>query len=147
MASQLLRAKSWAGTILIFGCLTSSASAQSRATETASAADSSSAAPQKWSSPDYIHWLEERSMLKQSEELTAATPDKSGQRRHPFAQPQPEAALEQAPVWLLAYPGSVMTSEGRSVIATWSDPKLWGCASGDRHHAFAHRAGQPGRKH
>src|SRR5262249_17136589 len=98
-ASQLIHTKSWAGAILILGCLTSSVSAQSATTENAPAADSS-AGQQKWSSPDYIHWLEERSMLKQSEDLTVPTPDKAAQRRHPFAQPQPEAALEQAPVWL-----------------------------------------------
>src|SRR5215471_2437585 len=109
-ASQLMSAKIWTGAILIFGSLTSSSRAQSATTETARAADSSSLAQQKWSSPDYIHWLEERSMLKQSEELAVPTPDKAAQRRHPFAQPQPEAALEQAPVWLLAYPGSVITS-------------------------------------
>jgi trehalose synthase len=124
-ASELIRAKSWVAAILIFGCLTSSAIAQSATTGNPPAADSSSAAQQKWSSPDYIHWLEQHSMLKQSEELAVPTPDKAAQRRHPFAQPQPEAALEEAPVWLLAYPGSVITSDGQSVIATWSEPKLW----------------------
>src|SRR5690242_9203118 len=76
--SQLIRGESWAPAILIFGCLTSFANAQSATTETAPAADTSSAAQQKWSSPDYIHWLEERSMLKQSEELTVPRPTRRG---------------------------------------------------------------------
>ena len=47
------------------------------------------------------------------------------QWRHPYGTPQPREAVRHASVWLLDYPGSVITRPGRSVIATWADPALW----------------------
>src|SRR5439155_18389549 len=39
--------------------------------------------------------------------------------------PQPREAVRAASVWLLDYPGSVITPPGESVLATWGDPRLW----------------------
>jgi trehalose synthase len=106
--------------ILIAHCLAPSALAQP-----ATAPASKPANTQQWTSPAYIDWLERRSMLKQSEELAPGVSGKGAQWQHQFAEPQPHAAIQQASVWLLAYPGSVLTRPGESVIATWGDPKLW----------------------
>jgi maltose alpha-D-glucosyltransferase/alpha-amylase len=107
--------------IFIVSCLASSATAQKEAAPGAE----SSGTQQQWSSPQYIEWLEQRSMLKQSEEFAHDISGKARQWQHPYAEPQPRAAIERAPVWLLAYPQSIITRRGESVIATWADPKLW----------------------
>jgi trehalose synthase len=106
--------------ILIAYCLAHFALAQP-----ATVPASKPANTQQWSSPAYIDWLERRSMLKQSEELTPRVSGKGAQWQHQYAEPQPRAAIEQASVWLLAYPGSVITRPGESVMASWGDPKLW----------------------
>ena len=94
---------------------------------------------QPWNSPAYIDWLEQRSMLKQSEQLAPLVSGKGAQWQHHYAEPQPRAAIQQASVWLLAYPGSVITRPGESVMASWGDPKLWEASRGYRHHSFAYR--------
>ena len=70
-------------------------------------------------------WLEERSMLRQAREAAVAVSGRPEQWRHPYGTPQPREAVRHASVWLLDYPGSVITRPGRSVIATWADPALW----------------------
>lgn len=50
---------------------------------------------------------------------------KGRQWRHAYAKPQPRAAVRAVPVWVLAYPGSVMTRPGQSVVAAWADEELW----------------------
>src|SRR5262249_8037082 len=45
--------------------------------------------------------------------------------RHVYGRPQPRDAVRRASVWLLDYPGSVVTRPGQSVLATWGDPRLW----------------------
>jgi maltose alpha-D-glucosyltransferase/alpha-amylase len=42
-----------------------------------------------------------------------------------YAEPQPRAVVQRASVWVLGYPGSVVTRPGQSVIGTWADPDLW----------------------
>lgn len=64
-------------------------------------------------------------MLKQSEDLAPRVSDKGAQWQHQYAQPQPREVIRQASVWLLAYPGSVITRPGESVLASWGDPELW----------------------
>ena len=74
---------------------------------------------------EYVDWLEARSMLKQSQQLSSKLSGKGAQWQHEFAEPQPRAAIRQASVWLLAYPGSVITRPGETVIASWGDRQLW----------------------
>jgi trehalose synthase len=79
----------------------------------------------KWNDREYIGWLEERSMLQQARRMSRMVSGRAVQWRHPYGEPQPREAVEAAPVWLLAYPGSVITRPDESVIASWADPKLW----------------------
>src|SRR5262245_17885165 len=81
--------------------------------------------PAAGTNPKYVRWLEERSMLFQAAEQARALSGSSAQWRHPFARPQPRAAVRRAPVWLLDYAGSVIPRPGKSVLATWGDPELW----------------------
>jgi trehalose synthase len=45
--------------------------------------------------------------------------------RHPYAEARPRAASAVASVWFTAYPGSITTRPGESVLATLADPALW----------------------
>src|SRR6478735_1990396 len=81
---------------------------------------------ERTSSPmEYVKWLETRSMLSQSGKLSRELSGKSAQWHHEFAEPQPRKAIQQASVWLLSYPASVITRRGETVIATWGDDELW----------------------
>lgn len=73
----------------------------------------------------YISWLEERSMLFQAREQARHISGNGVQWRHPYGDPEPREAVGTASVWLLDYPGSVITHPGKSVIATWGRPELW----------------------
>jgi maltose alpha-D-glucosyltransferase/alpha-amylase len=81
--------------------------------------------PRPAADPAEVRWLEEHSMLRQARDAAAAVSGRAEQWRHPYATPQPRQAVRHASVWLLDYPGSVVTRPGRSVIATWADPALW----------------------
>jgi len=106
--------------LLVSSCLSRPAIAQ----RTAAPAAKQSAVEQASSALEYCQWLEQRSMLKQSEEL-ASISAKRAQLQHQYAEPQPRAAIEQAPVWLSAVPESVIERPGTSIIGTWGDPELW----------------------
>ena len=73
----------------------------------------------------YIRWLEERSMLFQAAEQAQSISGQGAQWRHAYGDPQPREAVQQASVWLLDYPGSVIPRPGKSLVATWGDPELW----------------------
>ncbi len=75
--------------------------------------------------PAEVRWLEERSLLLQARDASALVSGRAEQWRHPYGTPQPREAVHHASVWLLDYPGSVVTRPGRSVIATWADSTLW----------------------
>src|SRR5437763_14498808 len=64
-------------------------------------------------------------MLFQAGEEARLVSGRGVQWRHPYAEPRPRDVVKQASVWLLDYPGSVITRPGRSVIATWGDPAFW----------------------
>jgi trehalose synthase len=78
-----------------------------------------------WIAPEYIDWLERRSMLDQSRQLLPRVSGQAMQWLHEYASPQPRAVVQKASVWVLGYPGSVITRPGESVIETWGDPSLW----------------------
>ena len=73
----------------------------------------------------YVRWLEERSMLFQAAEQAQSISGRGAQWRHAYGDPQPREAVQQASVWLLDYPGSVIPRPGKSVVATWGNPELW----------------------
>src|SRR5262245_62738301 len=72
---------------------------------TAPAAGQVPAAPPKGTEPAYVRWLEERSMLHQAALQARRVSGTPAGWRHPYAAPQPEAAVRRAWVWLLAYDG------------------------------------------
>jgi trehalose synthase len=73
----------------------------------------------------YVRWLEDRSMLFQAGQQARSISGNAVQWRHAYGEPQPREAVKRASVWLLDYPGSVITRPGKSVIATWAEPDLW----------------------
>jgi trehalose synthase len=74
---------------------------------------------------DEVRWLEARSMLVQARDAAATVSGRPVQWQHRYGEPQPREAVRHASVWLLDYPGSVVTPDGKSVVATWADPALW----------------------
>lgn len=74
---------------------------------------------------DYVNWLEERSMLHHAGNQAELLDGAGEQWRNPFGEPQPKKVVKAHSVWLLHYPGSVITKPGESVIATLGDPALW----------------------
>lgn len=75
--------------------------------------------------PDYIRWLEQRSMLFQAGEMSDLLDGTGAQWRHPYSTPEAAQVVKEHSVWLLHYPGSVITRPGESVIHSWGDPQLW----------------------
>ncbi len=74
---------------------------------------------------NYIRWLEDRSMLHQAARHARAVSGSGIQWLDRYAKPQPREAVRQASVWLLDYPGSVITKPGQSIVATWADAERW----------------------
>jgi hypothetical protein len=74
---------------------------------------------------EYVHWLEERSMLYQASQQARLVSGSSVQWRRPYGEPQPHQVVKRASVWVLDYPGSVIPRPGKSTLATWGDPALW----------------------
>jgi len=80
---------------------------------------------QTWFDEHYVAWLEKHSMLGQANALAAELRGSDLPWQHRYAQPQPREAVKAASVWLLNYPGSVITRPGESVIGAWAEPELW----------------------
>ena len=76
-------------------------------------------------SEETIRWLVEQSMLEQARRGAVAYSGQGRMWRHPYAEAQPRAAAAKASVWFSAYPASVITRPGDSVLATLGDPALW----------------------
>jgi trehalose synthase len=102
----------WIHTVALL-CATSSAFGQAQRVEAVE-------------SPAYIQWLEERSMLRQSQALAQRYSGNAAQWQQPYGKPQPHAASSRASVWFTAYPASTIASKsGASVLATLADERLW----------------------
>jgi trehalose synthase len=74
---------------------------------------------------EYVQWLVERSMLRNAKVAAMRYAGQSRQWQRPYAEAKPRAAIAIASVWFTAYPLSVITEEGKSVLATLGDPGLW----------------------
>jgi trehalose synthase len=74
---------------------------------------------------EYVQWLVGESMLHTAKANARKYAGQSRQWQRPYAQSRPRAATAIASVWFTAYPGSIMTAEGKSVLATLGDPALW----------------------
>lgn len=75
--------------------------------------------------PTYIQWLIERSMLHSAQVLARDYSGRGEMWLYPYAETQPRAASARASVWLAAYPPSIVTRPGESVLRTLGDPALW----------------------
>jgi trehalose synthase len=75
--------------------------------------------------PDYINFLEQNSMLFQADQEADKISGMGMQWGNDFGKPESTQLVQQASVWLLYYPGSVITKQGVSVIGTWADPQFW----------------------
>ena len=73
----------------------------------------------------YVSWLQRESMLTRAGELAAQFSGSAGRSQNPFAQSNPQAAVEKASVWFTAYPRSMTTKIGRSFLGTLADDDLW----------------------
>ncbi len=92
----------------------------------AGAAEPAAAANEVVADTAYVQWLEERSMLHQSQVLALRYSGNSIQWQHPYGTPQPRAAVSRAPVWFTAYPAStIAAAPGVSVLSTLADERLW----------------------
>jgi trehalose synthase len=75
--------------------------------------------------PVYVDWLIRQSMLHDAEQIASQFSGRGSMWQNPFAHPNPDAAIETAPVWFTAYPISMVTRPGRSFLATLADESLW----------------------
>src|SRR5271156_4672754 len=74
---------------------------------------------------DYIQWLVRESMLHNCRISARKYAGQSRLWQRPYAEARPEAAIALASVWFSAYPPSIITAEGKSVLATLGDANLW----------------------
>ena len=74
---------------------------------------------------DDLGWLLDRAMLETGTALRAAVSGHGDQWRRPYAESRPRAASAMASVWFSAYPSSIVTRPGESVLGTLGDPALW----------------------
>ncbi|KJV33815.1 maltose alpha-D-glucosyltransferase [Luteibacter yeojuensis] len=79
--------------------------------------------------PSAIEQLAAESMLAQARAMAVAFSGTGRMWQHPYAIPRPRSASAIAPVWFTAYPASIITGEGESVLKTLSDPSLWSALS------------------
>jgi trehalose synthase len=78
---------------------------------------------------EYVDWLVEQSMLHNAKKLATRYAGQARLWQQPYAETQPRAASALASVWFTAYPASVVTRAGESVLQTLGDHKLWGALS------------------
>ena len=75
--------------------------------------------------PAALQWLIEHSLLHSAEELARTYSGQGHMWMHPYAATDPRTASARASVWFAAYPPSIITRPGESVLATLGDSALW----------------------
>src|ERR1700758_2081062 len=70
-------------------------------------------------SPQYIQFLEQNSMLFQADQEASNISGMGVQWQHHFSDSEPAQLVKKASVWLLYYPGSVITQPNQSVLGLW----------------------------
>jgi len=81
--------------------------------------------PATGDNPDYVQWLVEESMLGDAKAFAKQFTGQGSMWQNPFADPDPRAAIDKAPVWFAAYPISLITKAGHSFLGTMGDQALW----------------------
>ena len=74
---------------------------------------------------DYVKWLVDQSMLGNAKLSARKYAGQSRQWQRPYAEAKARAAIAMASVWFTAYPPSVITARGVSVLKTLGDASLW----------------------
>ena len=75
--------------------------------------------------PDHVRWLVERSMLNAAKQRAKLYSGQARLWQRPFAHARPRDASAIASVWFTAYPASMVTREGESVLQALGDETLW----------------------
>ena len=75
--------------------------------------------------PDYVGRLVEQSMLHNARLYAERYGGQGRFWQRPYAEARPRAASAVASVWFTAYPPSIVTKDGESVLKTLGDPTLW----------------------
>ncbi|WP_122447857.1 maltose alpha-D-glucosyltransferase [Pseudomonas viridiflava] len=73
----------------------------------------------------YVDWLVEQSMLNAARQRAKTYSGQGRLWQHPFALARPRDASAIASVWFTAYPASIVTREGGSVLEALGDETLW----------------------
>ncbi|MBB1509885.1 maltose alpha-D-glucosyltransferase [Tessaracoccus sp. MC1756] len=73
----------------------------------------------------YVEWLEEQSMLHDANQISRQVAGKHLMWAHPYAHPDPRAAVQRASVWFTAYPLSHMTDRAQSFLGSLGSQELW----------------------
>jgi trehalose synthase len=76
-------------------------------------------------SANYINFLEQNSMLFQADQEANTISGMGVQFQHHFDDPETSQFVQTASVWLLYYPGSVITEPGQSVLGLWGADQYW----------------------
>jgi len=75
--------------------------------------------------PQYVQWLEQQSMLAAARERARLYSGQGRLWQKPFAHTRPRDASALASVWFTAYPASIVTAEGGTVLQALGDETLW----------------------
>jgi trehalose synthase len=73
----------------------------------------------------YVEWLVEQSMLNAAKQRAKLYGGQGRLWQRPYALARPRDASAIASVWFTAYPASIITREGGSVLEALGDEKLW----------------------
>jgi trehalose synthase len=73
----------------------------------------------------YTQWLEKQSMLYTADKISEDISGRGIQWQHQYAKPQTKEVVSTASVWVLGYPGSMITRPDESVLHFWGDEGLW----------------------
>ncbi|WP_426139426.1 maltose alpha-D-glucosyltransferase [Pseudomonas sp. DWP3-1-2] len=73
----------------------------------------------------YVDWLVEQSMLNAAKQRAKLYSGQGRLWQRPFAEARPRDASAIASVWFTAYPASIVTREGGSVLEALGDEALW----------------------
>jgi trehalose synthase len=77
------------------------------------------------SDSDYIEWLEKQSMLYTAQKISENITGHGIQWRETYGRTETREIVAQGSVWVLGYPGSMITRPGESVLHLWGDEGLW----------------------
>ena len=73
----------------------------------------------------YVRWLKKESMLQEAVRQATQYSGQGHMWRNPFARPRPRAAVKKASVWFAAYPISLITREGETILGHLGSDDLW----------------------